>query len=405
LLLTADSDCSSRDEETTFQEQESFEDESNNNNTEEDIVENSENEEMLITTTSSFSNTMTMAYGDLVTEEQLQEEQHELNIEEDIAVITAPPSEITMEEEVQQQQQQSGAPIMQQQQHLQHLSVWEELVHRFDMEEYEGVSMKCRVYNARLKDKSETQEECIIKVSYLHQFMRIEADNYHALENDSLFMKVYEYHEPRREDDVSAIIMEKGGTDIYRFLEKYGAFTGSGLQDVAKQVADVLYHMHVEKQMIWCELKSGNFILTGGDKLKAIDVESAVKDRSANLLYTSIYAPPEFAIEDLCGRNMEMEYSFDIWSYGMLLYELAAGGPYHVKEHEFDRNDRVRIFSHLKNVEEMDLDGLHPSTPPKYRDLIRSCLAVCPSERITIQEIMKHPYFDDYEPVPDNDGA
>mmetsp|Transcript_5416 Transcript_5416/g.8307 ORF Transcript_5416/g.8307 Transcript_5416/m.8307 type:complete len:496 (+) Transcript_5416:75-1562(+) len=292
-------------------------------------------------------------------------------------------------------------------------TVWSTLNDRFVMKEYEGVSAKCRVYEAQLKDPETGEpygEECIIKVSNLHQLMRKEAENYYALQEQSqanLFIQVYEYHEPVTENDVSAIIMEKGHIDIYKFMQKYGSFTGSGLQEVAKQVADILYHLHVDHQLVWTELKSGNFVLTGDDTLKAIDVESAIPQQSPNVLYTATYAPPEFALEDLCGRNMAMDFSFDIWSYGMLLYEIAMGELY-VTTHKMDKNDRVRIFMKLKE-EAMRNPQTHldlgeklesnPDVPDLLKDLIRQCLSFDPKDRPSIQEVVNHAYFDDYEPI------
>jgi len=331
-------------------------------------------------------------------EQQHQEQQHQEQQQEQVqkAIASALQREHDHQHYHQQQQQQA-----QQQQHT--TSVWQDLESRFVMEEYVGVSEKCRVYSARLRNPSSgPNEECIIKISNLHALMYKEAENYKSLKDDSKFIKMYEYHEARSETDVSAIIMEKGHTDIYKWMQTHGTFKGRGLQEVALQVAGILRHLHVDQGLVWCELKSGNFVLTETDGFKAIDVESAVKQAHPNLLYTATYAPPEYAAEDLCGRNMAMEFSFDIWSYGMLLYEMATGELY-ITTQGLDRNDRVGIFSHVKNMiyDGIDLSKLDSiaAENPRLKDLIGACLTINPADRLTIQQVIDHPYFQGHKPT------
>lgn len=81
---------------------------------------------------------------------------------------------------------------------------------------------------------------------------------------------------------------------------------------------------------------------------------------------------------------MEMEFSFDIWSLGMVLYELAIG------EHYFEGGDNIKVCMELKNSECVWLEAV---PDPVLKDLIGHCLNFDKNARPTIQQVKEHPYF------------
>ena len=121
--------------------------------------------------------------------------------------------------------------------------------------------------------------------------------------------------------------MECGTSDLKSYLQIKGALAGQELQSVARAAVECLQAMH-ERSLEWTELKSENLVLTSDRSVKGIDVESAVPVRNHPIDFTPKQCPPEFAEGFLCGREpfMEMDTTFDIWSMGMLLYELENGG-------------------------------------------------------------------------------
>ena len=126
---------------------------------------------------------------------------------------------------------------------------------------------------------------------------------------------------------------------------------------------------------------------TGDHSIKGIDLESAMKVRDHPIDYTPEATPPEFAKEFVSGdpHHFVLDYSFDVWSFGMLAYELATGVGY------FDGNSPDTIMQKLSNhnvpnpnigIEDDDL-----------ADLLAQCLALDPKHRPSAQKIARHKYF------------
>jgi serine/threonine protein kinase len=84
---------------------------------------------------------------------------------------------------------------------------------------------------------------------------------------------------------------------------------------------------------------------------------------------------------------MEMEQNFDVWSLGMLLYELATGTHYF----EDKQDCKVQIATTLKNIEEVNLDNEHIDS--QLKDLIQQCLTIEPEQRPNVQQVLEHPFF------------
>ncbi|KAG7336785.1 protein kinase domain containing protein [Nitzschia inconspicua] len=143
-----------------------------------------------------------------------------------------------------------------------------------------------------------------------------------------------------RDDDESlefkgqaALVMELGSQDLKSYIEKNGPLTGETLRQAVVQTARTVKAYHAQ-EMVWTELKSTNFVIQPKGamnfSLKAIDLESAVRKGENPIDYSVEAIPPEFAEAYMYGREPEMEIhkSFDIFSLGLLWYEMATGSNF-----------------------------------------------------------------------------
>merc|ERR1712217_70745 len=125
-------------------------------------------------------------------------------------------------------------------------------------------------------------------------------------------------------------------------------------------------------------------------EIKGIDVEAALPPKSEPVSYTAKISPPEFARDCYGARGKDnsrlvLDYNYDIWSYGMFLYELAMGRSY------FQGINAVGVIRTLSSDKfEVDVSDVEDE---QLRDLISQCLNNDPKKRPTIAKVMSHPYL------------
>lgn len=187
---------------------------------------------------------------------------------------------------------------------------------------------------------------------------------------------------------IRGLVMElvEGPTLADRLCQ--GAIPLEDTLHIAEQIAEALEYAH-ERGIIHRDLKPSNVKITsdGTVKLldfglaKAIEGDSAASDVSSSptisiaatqagiILGTAAYMSPEQA------RGKPVDRRADIWSFGVLLFEMFSGQPLYAGETTTDILARV--------IErEPDLSKLPSRTPAPIRELIRKCLTKNPRQRL-----------------------
>lgn len=103
-------------------------------------------------------------------------------------------------------------------------------------------------------------------------------------------------------------------------------------------------------------------------------------------VYSPESCPPEFTRDLMNGEGPDfvLQYSYDVWSYGIMLYELATGiSPFRGKS-------PAKIMRSLEGGAAIDLSKVPDK---KLQDLIEDCLEIDPKQRPSIAQILLHPYF------------
>ncbi|CAI2362883.1 unnamed protein product [Moneuplotes crassus] len=170
------------------------------------------------------------------------------------------------------------------------------------------------------------------------------------------------------EGDLFTYMTEQPGR---RFPEEVSA-------NYIKQIAEALLYLH-SKNIIHRDIKPEN-ILVDGDDIKLGDFGLSIhspSNRRKSLGGTADYMSPEML------QNKEYDSRIDIWSLGILAYELSSG------EAPFYSIDKLIQGKKIK-LGQFQMKSYFTES---LKDLITKLLKVDPQERISIEEVLTHPWI------------
>lgn len=166
------------------------------------------------------------------------------------------------------------------------------------------------------------------------------------------------------------------GMDLFDYIELRANMEEDECKNIFKQVVDAIHHLHTKALVVHRDVKDENVVLDGEGRIKLIDFGSAayIKNGPFDVFVGTIdYAAPE-VLQGKAYRGKEQ----DVWALGILLYTIVY------KENPFYNIDE--ILDHPLRI---------PFLPFSEGciDLIRKMLDRDVDERITITEVLEHPWF------------
>ncbi len=186
--------------------------------------------------------------------------------------------------------------------------------------------------------------------------------------------------------------LEESGSDIFIISEfvsggtlrkvlAEGPVPFGTLFDIGLQIAHALSVAH-GSGIVHRDLKPENIMQTDDGKVKILDfglarIESDSADSSAAtsltrpgmFMGTPAYASPEQLI------GSKVDYRTDIFSFGILLYEMACG------KHPFGRGDSMATIARILEGKVPDIQTDNPSLPKMLCEIIQRCLQKNPDDR------------------------
>ena len=176
------------------------------------------------------------------------------------------------------------------------------------------------------------------------------------------------------------IVMERfcNCQDMFDFISEKGPLSERVAKFLFRQVLDSVLECH-SRGVIHRDIKDENILIDLANfSIRLIDFGSGSwlhEDIYTDFEGTRVYSPPEWVKY----RRYKGD-SLTVWSLGILLYDMVCG------DIPFESDSQIR---------RADLNWRHkPGVSDEVKNLIQSCLCVCPKRRIRLKDMAGHPWLD-----------
>jgi len=200
------------------------------------------------------------------------------------------------------------------------------------------------------------------------------------------------------------------GGELFERIRKRVSFTEKEACDITKQIASGLGHVH-QQNIAHRDLKPENLLLKS--KVDAVFVKIAdfgfAKEDKGDLMtpqFTPYYVSPQVLEAQKFHKAQKLGHipadsppytyskSCDMWSLGVIVYIMLCGYPPFYSENprkQLSQGMRRRIMAGEYDFPHHEWGRVSDIA----KDVVRRMLSVNPEERITIQQLLNHPWLND----------
>ncbi|KAF8942139.1 protein kinase, AMP-activated, alpha 2 catalytic subunit [Haplosporangium gracile] len=260
---------------------------------------------------------------------------------------------------------------------------------------------------------------------YTESKFRRELDILNALTHENILGFVEYFESP----GCKFLVTEMGGSSLFDFIEMHkspqgdvikGGHFGSGIQEsvvrsIFMQLSLALYALH-QNRIVHGDIKDENALITVDHntntyRARICDFGHSKRIKEGSLpsftFYgTTILAPPEMDANNALREKMKRSdiqvehddwaryygYEADVFAMGLMLYTLVHGDlPSELMER--DLKLLAAYKRRRRSVKTFPFAVLQKNIDEDLKDLLKRMLAVTPSRRITMAEVIDHPWL------------
>ena len=209
-------------------------------------------------------------------------------------------------------------------------------------------------------------------------------------------VKYYGYYQIIKE---KTIIMEKCDEDLEQFLKKRNsAFNTDEIKNIFIDLNELFKIMH-KNNIIHRDLKLKNFLIkyTNEQKteyiIKLCDYGIGKFLDEKNCAFSGMKGTIETIAPEIClSKTQKYENIIDIFSLGIIFYQLAHNLKHPFKETEFDNNFFIKYYENY-DKDNYDIKFDNSIENEDFKNLVISMLKLNPKNRITWKQYFEHPFF------------
>lgn len=187
------------------------------------------------------------------------------------------------------------------------------------------------------------------------------------------------FYDPLR---IYLILEYAHGGELYKKLKDNGGTFGEWqAAQYTHALASAMRYCH-SKGVIHRDIKPENLLLDGAGNLKIADFGwsvHAVRDSRRETVCGTL----DFLAPEMC-EGERYDASIDVWSIGVLLYEMLFGSPPFEESSEYHTKERIKL---------VDLVFPEGKVSDEAKHLISSLLRRNPADRMPLSKVLSHPWI------------
>ncbi|XP_031392409.1 serine/threonine-protein kinase TIO isoform X2 [Punica granatum] len=176
------------------------------------------------------------------------------------------------------------------------------------------------------------------------------------------------------------VVTEFAQGELFEILEDDKCLPEDQVQAIAKQLVRALHYLH-SNRIIHRDMKPQNILIGAGAVVKLCDFGFARAMSTNTVFLKSIKGTPLYMAPELV-REQPYNHTADLWSLGVILYELFVGQP------PFYTNSVYALIRHIIKDPVEYPDNMSPN----FKSFLKGLLNKAPQNRLSWPALLEHPF-------------
>lgn len=237
-----------------------------------------------------------------------------------------------------------------------------------------------KVYKGRRKYSSQTVAMKFIpkhgrSEKELHN-LRQEIEILRKLKHDNIIEMLDSFESPQE----FCVVTEFAQGELFEVLEDDKFLPEDQVQAIAKQLVRALHYLH-SNRIIHRDMKPQNILIGAGSVVKLCDFGFARAMSANTVVLRSIKGTPLYMAPELV-REQPYNHTADLWSLGVILYELFVGQP------PFYTNSVYALIRHIVKDPVKYPDNMSSD----FKSFLKGLLNKVPHSRLSWPALLEHPF-------------